>query len=426
MSVRGERSNNTELLAWSLWILEKRKLWAGADSLHCHGLVELQFPRLFNLLGCILTVLWGHSAVADSRLSLKAISSWNCVWMAISLILEALGVMQVASLWLIYRFIWRQVVIANWQAAAAQRLHSVLAPCSIVRSHIRTETFAGGKSFLILDWTIHCSLQIFVVEAQLWLKSTGDVARICIFVKNLMRSACCLLLEHAVPAPRLCSILSSSGSIGSIIERLCIALSILWLGCRASGLIHLVSTLWITLYGIIRIIILIINIGDLINRIFANIQLIASRLVLKSLMLWAASDARLFEVLRFHELLTGLRMRFHGYWILSKTKLICSASFLFHVLTSGRRRRHLVVVSSADRSLRWNWCLGLHEIGRVNLVCGKHLFRWIAQSRSNGLSTVYAGRRHTCHPWHVDHSSLNEVARCLPSECLVSIHVFHR
>ena len=88
-------------------------------------------------------------------------------------------------------------------------------------------------------------------------------------------------------------------------------------------------------------------------------------------MLGIAGDAGLFEILRFHQLLIGLRVRLHVYRILYEFQLVARASLLLHVLTCRGRRRHLVIVP-ADRALRRNRALGLHERG-VHLVCGQHL-----------------------------------------------------
>ena len=211
------------------------------------------------------------------------------------------------------------------------------------------------------------------------MQTTWGFALVWILIQYLVSCSGGLLLKHSISASQLCSVLSRSRSIWSVLHRLCIiVLRILCCCSWTPCLINLTGPLCVSLPCIIGPNILIIDILDLVNWVFSNIQLIVRSLVLQSLVLWTSSNTSLLEILRFHQLLTWLSVRLHAHSVLNKAKLVSSSPLLFHVLTSSRWRWHLVVVSSPDRSLCWNRCFWLHEISRVNLIGSQHLFSRVA------------------------------------------------
>ena len=74
---------------------------------------------------------------------------------------------------------------------------------------------------------------------------------------------------------------------------------------------------------------------DLVDRVLPNIQLVIRTLVLQCLVLRVACDARFFEILRFHELLVGLRVRLHVHVVLHELQLVARSPLFLHVLTCG-------------------------------------------------------------------------------------------
>ena len=77
--------------------------------------------------------------------------------------------MKIASLRLVYCFIWWEITIVDWEATTPKALHSILTSWPIIWRHIWAQTFAWGKSFFVLDWTIQSSLKIVIVKSHLWL-----------------------------------------------------------------------------------------------------------------------------------------------------------------------------------------------------------------------------------------------------------------
>ena len=143
-------------------------------------------------------------------------------------------------------------------------------------------------------------------------------------------------------------------------------------------------------------------------------------------MLRIASNAVLFEILRFHQLLIRLRMWFHIHRILNKFKLVNCTSLFLHVLAGSGRRGHLVVVTT-KRALGWNRSFRLHKVRWIHLVCSEHLLGWVAQSRADRLATVDTCRSHALLRRHRhEAASLHQVTSRLPIQPLVaSRHILH-
>lgn len=310
--------------------------------------------------------------------------------------------MKVASLRLINSFVRRKVVVTDGNAATSKRLHSILTSRPVIRRHIITETLTWWQSLFVLNWTIHSSLQVVVVEAHWCVQPTWTFTLIWVLVQYLMSCSSSLLLQQSISASQLSPVLSWSRCIWSVLYRLCIIiLSILSCCSWTTCLINLTGTLCISLASIIWTNILIIDILNLVNGVFSNIQLIVCCLILQSLVLRTSCNTGLLKILRFHELLTRLSVRLHRHCILNKAELIRCSPLLFHVLTPSWWRWHLVVVSSPNRSLCWDRRLWLHEISRVNLIGSQHLLCRVAQSWPNGLPTINTCCRHACHSRHV-------------------------
>lgn len=227
-----------------------------------------------------------------------------------------------------------------------------------------------------------------------WIAFTSQLTWVLLVVQNLVGRPCCLLLQHSIPAPYLCSILPCCWCIWPVFNVLreawiVLALALSWTAC----LINLCSTLLgISLHPIITSNTMIVGIVDSINGVFSYVQLIIRILVLECLVLSIGCDAALFKVLWFHQLLIGLCMWFHCIkGILSKFKL--STSFLFYVLTSSRRRwlHNLIAMTTSNWSLSWNRPFLLHEVLIVCLFRCYHLLWWLAQSWSDCLTTIGAG-----------------------------------
>jgi len=164
---------------------------------------------------------------------------------------------------------------------------------------------------------------------------------------------------------------------------------------------------------------------NLVDWVLPYIQLVIWALVLQGLVLRVASNARLLEVLRFHQLLVRLRVRLHVQSVLYEFQLVASASLFLHVLTRCRWGWHLVVVTS-DWALGGNWSLWLHEVRRVHLVSSQHLLGRIAKGGPYGLATIDARGSHTGNARHLDETPLHKVARGLSTVPLAGgIDILH-